>query len=123
VSHSARQRAGEAAEALAARHLAAQGLRIVARNHRVRGAEIDLIARDGAVLVFIEVRMRREGALEGAHGGALASIDRRKQARVALAAQHYLARFDPAPPARFDVLLLDNGDPPQIAWLKDAFSL
>ena len=67
---------GARAEALAARYLIAQGLAIVARNFRTRFGEIDLIARDRGVLVFVEVRMRRSRRF----GGAIASITAAKRA-------------------------------------------
>ena len=53
---------GRSAEALAADHLRANGLAIVGRNVRSRHGEIDLVARDGATLVFVEVRLRRSGS-------------------------------------------------------------
>jgi len=52
---------GDAAEALAAQFLRSRGLTIIERNYRCRGGEIDLIARDGSSLVFVEVRLRRTG--------------------------------------------------------------
>ena len=59
-------RRGEAAEALAAAHLERHGLRILARNLRCRGGEVDLIAADGAVVVFAEVRLRSNPRFGGA---------------------------------------------------------
>ena len=112
---------GDASEALALAHLVRQGLTPVARNYRVaggpraRGAEIDLILRErDGTLVFVEVRSR--GA--SSHGGAAASIGAVKQARVVLAAQHYLRGLATPPPCRFDVVVLDAG---RIEWLRGAF--
>jgi len=68
----ARQADGARAEELAARHLEQHGLAIVARNVRNRFGEIDIVARDGAVLVFVEVRLRRSGAYGGAAGSITA---------------------------------------------------
>jgi putative endonuclease len=62
--------AGARAESVAALFLEARGLTIVARNFRTRRGEIDIIARDGATLVFVEVRLRRSQSF----GGAGASI-------------------------------------------------
>lgn len=108
------QALGSKAEDEAARFLARHGLDIVARNFRTRFGEIDLVARDGETLVFIEVRMR-----SSAHfGGAADSIDLRKQARIVAAARQFLARMKREPPCRFDVVTLDGG-PPQ--WLRGAF--
>lgn len=113
------QAAGQAAEDLAAAHLVKHGLRIVTRNYRCRGGEIDLIAGDGRTLVFVEVRLRRHAAF----GGAGASITRSKQQRIILAARHYLAGLgEPAPDCRFDCVLLTGTEANQIEWLCDAFA-
>lgn len=112
----AKQRDGGAAEEIAARYLARHGLAIVDRNYRCRGGEIDLVARDGAALVFVEVRLRRSQRF----GGAGASVDARKQARVLAAARHYLAGRGEQP-CRCDVVTLDALDPAHIEWIKDAF--
>ena len=107
---------GRRAEERAAQHLEAHGLRVVGRNFRCRGGEIDLVCRDGATLVFVEVRLRRNAA----YGGAGASITARKQQRVVLAARHYLAAHrQSARACRFDCVLLDGAT---ISWLRDAFA-
>src|SRR5512140_2966210 len=80
---------GAQAEALAAKFLAQRGVVIVERNWRRRCGEVDLIARDGDILVFVEVRLRRHGEF----GGAAASITAAKQSRLIKAAGLYLARF------------------------------
>jgi len=108
---------GAAAEALAERFLQARGLTILERNFRCRGGEIDLIAREGETLVFVEVRLRGSARF----GGAAASIDARKAARIRLAAQYYLMGKSGAPPCRFDAILLAAIDPASIAWLRDIF--
>ena len=108
------QARGAAAEEQAARFLERHGLDIVARNYRTRFGEIDLVAREGATLVFVEVRMRSS---EG-FGGAAGSIGPRKQARIVAAARQFLARIGREPPCRFDVVTLD-GDTPK--WLRGAF--
>ncbi len=115
-SRSSARLRGEAAEELAARFLAAQGLAILARNYRTRLGEVDIVAREGAVLVFLEVRLRSWAAW----GGAAASVDSRKQRRIVAAARHYLSRLRAEPPCRFDVLTLDGpaGSP---AWIRGAF--
>lgn len=108
---------GQQAEDLAAAFLQRQGLTIVERNFRVRGGEIDLIARQGSTLVFVEVRLRSRADF----GGAAASITAQKQARLICAAEHYLLRFATLPPCRFDALLLPALDGERIDWLRDAF--
>ena len=79
-----KQRAGDAAEDAAAKHLAAAGCRIVARNARYRDGEVDLVARERDVLVFVEVRMR----VSLRFGGAAVSVNTLKQKRIARAALH-----------------------------------
>ena len=103
---------------MAALFLTARGLTIVARNFRTRRGEIDLIARDGATLVFVEVRLRRSTLF----GGAGASITRSKGARLKAAAQAYLATLGCEPPCRFDAVLLDSLESPAIAWERDILS-
>ena len=108
------QSLGDAGEDRAARFLESRGMTIVARNYRTRLGEIDLIARDGEVLVFVEVRLRADSRF----GGAAASIGPAKQRRLAAAASAYLARLGRAPACRFDVVTLEGGEP---AWLRGAF--
>lgn len=107
------QEKGKIAERRAESHLVEHGLRILARNYRVRGGEIDLIADDRGIAVFIEVRYR--GRMD--FGGAAASIDRRKRARIVLAARHWLARYGECL-CRFDCLVIDGE---RLEWLRDAF--
>ena len=89
----------------------------VAQNYRSRFGEIDLIMRDGATLVFIEVRLRRNADF----GGAAASIDMRKQQRIIRTAQQYLASLAHTPPCRFDAMLMDDASGRNMQWLKNAF--
>lgn len=110
------QASGGEAEEQAARFLARQGLDIVARNYRTRFGEIDLVAREGATLVFVEVRMRSSERF----GGAAASIDSGKRNRIAAAARQFLARLAHEPPCRFDVVTLDGGAP---KWMRAAFEV
>jgi len=107
--------AGARAEALAAEYLMRHGLAIVARNFRTRRGEIDLIARDGRMLVFVEVRLRRSAG----YGGAVESITARKRARLVAAANGYLAMLGREPPCRFDAILMRALDPATIEWRKD----
>ena len=107
---------GAAAEALAEQFLSRQGLRVVARNYRCRGGEIDLVCEDGRTVVFVEVRLRSRADF----GGAAASITGHKQRRIVLAARHYLAA-QPERPCRFDAVLLDSLDAGRIQWLRNAF--
>jgi putative endonuclease len=115
-----KQRAGAAAEDAACAHLAAHGLRIVARNVRFKVGELDIIAAHGALLVFVVVRRRSSRRF----GSAAASVDAFKRRRLVRAAQCYLqaqARVRPRwpePACRFDVVAVD-GD--RIEWIVNAF--
>jgi putative endonuclease len=106
---------GDAKEQLARAYLERQGLVHVAHNVRCRHGEIDLIMRDGGTLVFVEVRYRRSERF----GGAIASIDRRKQARLTAAAGYYLQRHPSPLPCRFDVVAIGAGD--RVDWIRNAF--
>ncbi len=81
------------------------------------------MARDGEVLVFVEVRLRNHGDF----GSGADSIDARKQQRLAMAAARYLVRThgDSPPPCRFDALSLegpvDRDLDYRVEWLRDAF--
>lgn len=102
----ARQRLGRLAEDLVARRLATAGWEIVARNARTRFGELDLIARDGATLVFVEVKAGRQGAAFGPPRPVLA-VDRRKQLRIRRLAAAWIATHRPLPPhrdIRFDAI-------------------
>ena len=110
---------GDLAEGLAARFLEQQGLKVLTRNFRCRGGEIDLICRNGRTLVFVEVRLRRNSAF----GGAAESITNSKQRRIILAAQHYLAANVKTECAcRFDCILLDGRTEDHIERIRDAFT-
>jgi putative endonuclease len=110
-------RAGARAEDLCAELLRRAGLRVLARNWRCRHGEIDLVAEEGATLVFAEVRFRSG---EG-YGGAAESVTAAKQARLVAAARLYLMRR-PEADCRFDVLLLDSLDAGRIRWIRNAFA-
>ncbi|WP_377517498.1 YraN family protein [Microbulbifer taiwanensis] len=111
---------GAQMEEVAARHLRDAGLTLLTRNYRSRRGEIDLIARDGDTLVFVEVRYRRSSRF----GSAGASVDARKQQKLLATAQSYLQQYRLDCPCRFDVFAIDGaaeGDTQNIQWLKDAF--
>ncbi len=96
---------GRAGEELAAAYLERQGLSIVARNVRCRLGEIDIVARDGACLVFVEVKERRG---EG-HGGGLEAVTGGKRRRLVRTALWYAQRERLGEqPMRFDVVAVDR---------------
>lgn len=106
---------GASAEADAALLLATAGYRIVERNFRCKAGELDIIARDGDVLVFVEVRSRADGE----HGSASEMVGRTKQRRVARVAAAYLQLRAPAfDECRFDIVAITAGE---AILLKDAF--
>ena len=110
-----RQRAGDAGEEAALAHLQRHGLTLLERNFRCRSGELDLIMRDGAGVVFVEVRKRAGSAF----GGAADSIGPAKQARLVAAAHTWLQRYRTPPACRFDVIAID-GD--ALTWLKNAIA-
>ncbi len=117
-----RKEAGDRGEALALRHLEAAGLKLLQRNYRCNSGEIDLIMRDGAVLVLVEVRYRRDSRF----GGAAASVGTHKQQRLLRAAQHLLQthRTYRQQRARFDLVAIEgDNNNPQLNWIKDAFRM
>jgi len=100
----ARQRLGRAGEDAAAAYLASLGLRIVQRNVRGPAGEIDIIAREGTTIVFVEVKARRSRSF----GTALGAVDARKRKRLRAAAADYLQFVAPGAQARFDVLAIEG---------------
>ena len=115
----ARQTLGKMGEDLACRELERRGYAIVARRYRRRSGELDIIARDGATLVFVEVKAR-DGQACGDGGEAVGSVKRRRMTGVAL---DYMARQHLTDcPCRFDVvsILLQDGRP-QIEVYQNAF--
>lgn len=107
----ARQRLGRAAEDLVAARLAAEGWSIVGRNVRLPSGEIDLVALDGSILVFVEVKAGREGSRLGPTRPAHAVV-RRKQLKLRLLAREWIAeRRGPSGVSgyRFDVVGVSFG--------------
>jgi putative endonuclease len=100
----ARQRTGAIAEQLVARRLAAAGWEIVERNARTRYGELDIVARDGRALVFVEVKAARAGAAFGP-GRPILAVDPRKQRRVRRLATAWLAERRDRP--RYDEIRFD----------------
>lgn len=116
-----RVRLGRVAEQAAARHLEARGYQILARNVRALRGEIDLVARDGATIVFVEVKARRAGVAP-----SLEAVDFGKRRRLVRTALEYMAaRRLVGVATRFDVaaVTLDaRGAPVAVHVVKDAFS-
>ncbi|MBY0398480.1 MAG: YraN family protein [Thermoleophilia bacterium] len=109
---------GDRGERAAARHLKRNGYRVITRGFKAAKGEIDLIARDGPTLVFVEVKTRRAGVPAEA-------VTREKQRRLALAALEFTRRFGlDGVPARFDVVAIvwpDDDQAPAVELIRDAF--
>jgi putative endonuclease len=116
---------GRYGEQVAAEHLTAAGLVILERNWRCREGELDIIARDGAELVFVEVKTRSSLAF----GAPAEAVSPTKSARIRqLALRYLMARREAGDDAswsalRFDVVavLRTTGNGPQVAHLRGAF--
>ncbi|RGZ01511.1 YraN family protein [Clostridium sp. AM58-1XD] len=109
-----RRQTGSEKEALAASYLEKQGCRILERNYRNHCGEIDLIAKDGDTLVFVEVKYRRTIK----NGWPEEAVDLKKQKRIRTAACLYLAGKSMDIPCRFDVVSILGET---IRWIRDAF--
>jgi putative endonuclease len=109
---------GQQIEALAETFLRQQGLKPVTRNYTIKAGEIDLIMREGEVLVFVEVRYRASGQ----HGSGAESITHTKQQKLLKTASHYLQKHyaNREPDCRFDVISA-SGEPVQFQWIRNAF--
>jgi putative endonuclease len=109
---------GQQAEDFALAWLQERGLVLIERNYRVQGGEIDLIMRDDAITVFIEVRYRNDSR----HGSAEESITRSKQAKIIKTATWYYKEKRIRTTMRFDVIALSSGQGRfNLRWIKDAF--
>ena len=111
---------GRIAEDAAYRYLQQQGLRLLERNFRSPVGEIDLIMKDGDIIVFIEVRYRSSNQVTSAQE----TIDYRKCRRIIKAGNHYLQKHRLCNMAlcRFDVVVLLQGlNADAIEWIKNAF--
>ena len=116
----ARLSLGKHGEDLTCRELRRRGYAILARRYRTRWGEIDIVARDGDTLVFVEVKTRRSTGF----GGPLAAVNFTKQRRLINMARSYLMGVHPPePPCRFDVVgvILVVGERPVIEVVVDAF--
>lgn len=112
-------RTGASGEDLACRHLEGQGFRVLARNYRCRSGEIDVVARDGATTVFVEVK-ERAGA---SHGEGYESVTLGKRRRIVRAARIFAATHGLSEsPVRFDVISIDGGGAsPRVRHDRGAF--
>ena len=114
-----RQAVGKAGEEAAVQYLRQHGYRILERNYRCRFGEIDLIARDGSMLAFVEVKTRRSQA----YSPAAEAVTFQKQRHLIKASQTYLMQTKKTDElCRFDVVTVDmDAQQPHIELIKDAF--
>ncbi|MFA6584182.1 MAG: YraN family protein [Elusimicrobiaceae bacterium] len=108
--------AGRSAEREATGLLAAKGYKILATDFRARGGEVDIIAASGGVLVFVEVKARRNAD----YGGAHYAISQAKRGRIVSASLSYIKAKKPVfDSLRFDAVLFCGG---QVEHIEDAFT-
>jgi putative endonuclease len=110
---------GHRGENIAARYLRDRGLRIIRRNYRCPLGEIDIIAREGKTLVFVEVKTRMSDDPTPED-----QVNQAKQHQITKSARYYLSRYGgPEPPARFDVIAIvwPAGRDPQVRHTPNAF--
>jgi putative endonuclease len=114
-----RQALGISGEDIACAELQRRGYAIVERRHRTRFGEIDIIAKDGLTIVFVEVKAR----MTQEFGGAAAAMTGWKQRRIARMALDYLARQKLHDcPCRFDVVAIDfDQSEPRVIVYSNAF--
>lgn len=116
-----RQQVGEAGEALAARLLRRKGYKILAANYRTPLGEIDIIARDGDTIVFVEVKARRSLHF----GNPKGAVTPRKQRKISMVALYYLKTTGQSQSkARFDVVAIHStAQQPEVEIIQNAFEL
>jgi len=112
---------GKTGEDLACRELERRGYAILARRYRCREGELDVIARDGIALVFVEVKARHDEAF----GPAASAVNGLKQRTMARVAMHYVSRHRLSDcPCRFDVVAIQFGEgEPAIEVFQNAFDV
>jgi putative endonuclease len=113
---------GRWGEKQAAKFLKRQGLRILVKNARSTVGEIDLVAREGGELVFVEVKTRTSGGF----GGPLRAVNPAKRRKLVQLARTFLAQnhLGDDTPCRFDIVgitLAEDGKTPEIEYVPDAF--
>jgi len=114
-----RRALGCAGEDIACRELRRRGYEILARQFRTRRGEIDIVARDGSTMVFVEVKARAGEEF----GGGAAAVTWRKQRRIAQVALEFLARHGTTDvPCRFDVVVVTPGPVPRVEVFTHAFA-
>ncbi len=99
-----RRTIGARGETLAAAYLTDAGYTIVSRNYFTQSGEIDIIAEDGAYILFVEVKTRTDGRSTARYGRPAAAVNRQKQSHIVAAASAYLAEHPTEKQPRIDVV-------------------
>ncbi|HIJ91483.1 MAG: YraN family protein [Desulfobulbaceae bacterium] len=113
---------GQQGETLASRYLSRQGYRVILRNYRTKQGEIDIVAEEQGVLVFVEVKTRRSQQC----GHPFEAVTPAKCRQISKAALQYLAETGrEGQPARFDVVAISfsGENAPVVELVKNAFDL
>lgn len=109
---------GTEKEELAAAYLTEQGAAVLTKNFYFRGGELDIVAKDGEYLCFVEVKYRKSKA----YGFPEEAVTSEKQRKIIQGAKVFLyqKRYPANTPCRFDVISIYNEE---ITWIKDAFAV
>lgn len=111
---------GKRGEALAVALCKGKGFTIIERNFCTPFGEIDIIAKDGNIFVFIEVKARTGDV----YGAPFEAVTRRKREKITKVAMSYLKRFKKEVPARFDVISISmKRGTPDLEYIQDAFEI
>jgi putative endonuclease len=108
---------GNWGENVAADFLAGNGFDIVARNYRYKHAEIDIIVKQGDLLVFVEVKTRKSSSYVEPES----FVDSKKAAKIVEGAEQYLHEINCQGNIRFDIISVKPGSQPEVIHFEDAF--
>ncbi|MFH1218102.1 MAG: YraN family protein [Pseudomonadota bacterium] len=115
-----RQSLGKMGEELARKFLLRQGYKIIQCNFRTRNGEIDIVAREGNTLIFVEVKTRSDGRF----GSPFEAVTAGKQRKISMVALEYLvAHGGPDQSCRFDVVSVRPGENPEVEIIRNAFEI
>ena len=115
-----RDNLGRQGEALAADLCRERGLKVIETNYSTPFGEIDIIAKDKDIFVFIEVKARAGGT----YGAPFEAVTRRKREKIKKVAMNYMKRFKSEMPARFDVISISMKEGiPSLEYIQDAFEV
>ncbi|MCM1133157.1 MAG: YraN family protein [Ruminococcus flavefaciens] len=110
---------GSIGEEIVCGYLIEQGYNIIARNYRIRGGEIDIIAVNPDYIAFVEVKSRKPGSMVG----GFEAVNRRKQGLIIKTASDYCTKYPTELQPRFDIaeVIIDNGRVLSIDYIQNAY--